>query len=41
MANPNRAGDGRYATWWTGLCSFAALLLLMFFSVVSCMGSGR
>lgn len=28
MSNPNRDDKGRYATWWKGLASFGALVLL-------------
>jgi hypothetical protein len=41
VTNPNRDAKGRYATWWFGLASFAALLLLMFFAVSSVMGYGK
>ncbi len=40
VANPNRAGDGTYATWWKGLASFAALLVFFFFVALAIMGYG-
>ena len=30
MSNENRDDKGRYATYWRGLCSFAALVLILF-----------
>lgn len=41
VTNPNRDARGRYATWWYGLASFAALLLLMFFVVSTVLGYGN
>ena len=40
VTNPNRDAKGRYATFWMGLASFGALLLLWFFVMGGFVGYG-
>lgn len=38
MSNPNRDAKGRYATFWKGTATLAALIVMWFFIFGSWMG---